>query len=512
MIKALSPRMPRGCSWVWPSVVVLGMLIWLPALAWSQESAKKAESAKEAEKSAGASETKDEATSKQEAPETGEASEADAEAQAQAKVSSIEIYEDPKAVEANQNEFPQLNAGSFNERQVRLVEAMAKEGGLLDTDMVQKYVTKYTADLTNRRYIRGIIERDPELSPNSSEAKGFSQAVLNLQTPLQQARRANNTKFLKVYTDALLAQAPKLLKNHLLARIETAILLANTGSPDVINLLVEQINDKEQTVLVKVWAARGLMNLLQTTAGTYQDLPGGPTATAKAAHALVGFLADKKLHWTAQIRAIEALGCLRMPADPRAQSKIEMGTAVMEILADPKARLEVRAYAAWALAMMRASQANPKFNYKLIAYHAGEVGVELADKITTTYQSNLQLAKWYASRLIYQIYPAFHGVDGARESGLLRMPSLGTNRKYVEDIANLYKPVVKAAVELFKVPNSGRPKAAKELADRASALKAFLAKNVPEDTSFGTQTFPLKTDVAEAPSAGKPEVAGTSSK
>jgi hypothetical protein len=383
---------------------------------------------------------------------------------------------------------------------------MAK-GAAVDRDLIQKYVTKYTADLTNRRYIKGLIDPEVGQNPNSSDAVGFREASAHLASPIDLAKKGNRTAFLKTYTEALLAQAPKVLKNHLLARVEMAILLGKTGSPEAIDTFIAQINDKEQTILVKLWAVRGLLNVMQVSGGGFQDLPGGPTVIAKAAHALVDWLAEEGLPWPVRLRAVEALGTLRMAADPKAQGKLEMASTLMGILADPKARLEVRAQAAWALGMLRVSQANPKFNYKLVAFYAGEVAAGLGEKVTTTYSSNLSLAQLYASPLLFQIYPAFNGVDGVRESGLLRMPTLGQNRGYVEQVANLIKPVAKSAIELFKSPPGSRDKAAKELSDRVGALKSFLEKNVPEDSQFGEKDYPLKAELARVP-AGDPKVAG----
>lgn len=501
MIKALAPRMPRGCSWVWPAIVLLGAL---PLTLKAQNASEpKAEDEKPSAESS---------TDPQKKGETAPAAKDAAEEAAEAKpdeeaAASVEIFVDENATKANQNNFPQLPAGNFPARQIRDIESMAK-GGTIDRDLIQRYVNKFAGDLTNRAFIGALIDPPPGLNPNSSTAVGFREASNNLSNPIDLAKRANNAAFLKVYTETLLSLAPKLLKNHLLARLETAILLGKTGSPEAIETFIAQLNDKEQTTWVKIWSARGLLNILQPTTGAYQDLPGGTSLAAKAAHALVEWLGDKELPWPAQLRALEALGALRLAADPRAQSKLEMASAAMELLADPKTRPEVRAQAAWTLGMLRVSPANGKFNYKLIAYYGGEVAAELGTRILATYGANIALAQSYAAPLLYQIYPTFYGVEGARESGLLRMPNLGNNRGYVDQMGNAIKPVAKAAVELFKAPKGNRDKMAKDLDAKVAALKSFLEKNAPEDTAFGDKQYPLKAQVAEV-RAEDPKVAGT---
>ncbi|WP_406700805.1 hypothetical protein V5E97_18620 [Singulisphaera sp. Ch08] len=482
---------------MWPSIVLLGVL---PLTLEAQQTTPLAEGVDTAQKS-------NEATKKAAQVPAEKEAEAVAEEQgSEATTASVEIFVDPNAVKANENTFPQLPSSTLNPRQVREIEAMAK-GGTIDRDLIQKYVNKFTADLTNRSFIKGLFAPDEGLSPSSAAAVGFRDASFNLSNPIELAKRANNAAFLKLYTESLLAVAPKLLKNHLLARLETAILLGKTGSPEAIETFIAQLNDKEQTTWVKIWSARGIVNILQTATGGYQDLPGGPTLTAKAAHALVDWLADKDLPWPAQLRALEALGALRMAADPRAQAKLEMASAAMQVLADPTTRLEVRAQAFWTLGMMRVNQANGKFNYKLVAYYGGEVAAELGERILATYDANIALAQTYAAPLLYQIYPAFYGVEGAREAGLLRMPSLGNNRGYVEQLGNVIKPVAKSAVELFKAPKGNREKLAKDLSDKVAALKSFLDKNVPDDKEFGGKQFPLKAQIADV-RAEDPKVVG----
>ncbi|AGA30276.1 hypothetical protein Sinac_6177 [Singulisphaera acidiphila DSM 18658] len=498
MIKALAPRMPRGCSWVWPSIVLLGVL---PLTLKAQQTTPPTEAEKTAESPSD--------PPKKEAAAGAATQEAEEDAEEKGSdntPASVEIFIDPNAIKANANTFTPLPSPAFNPRQARDIESMAK-GGAIDRDLIQKYVNKYAADLTNRSFIDGLITPNPSRNPTSAAAVGFREASTSLATPIDLAKRANNTAFLKAYTEALLGVAPKLLKNHLLARLEAAILLGKTGSPDAIDTFIAQLNDKDQTTWVKIWSARGLLNILQGSTGAYQDLPGGTTSTAKSAHALVDWLADKSLPWPAQLRALEALGALRMAADPRAQAKLEMASAAMQLLADPTVRPEVRAQAAWTLGMMRVSQANGKFNYKLVAYYGGEVAAELGERIVATYENNNALAQSYAAPLLYQIYPAFYGVDGARESGLLRMPNLGNNRVFVEQLGNLIKPVAKSAVELFKAPKGNRGKVAKDLSDKVAALKSFLDKNVPEDKEFGDKQFPLKAQIADV-RAEDPKVAG----
>jgi len=68
------------------------------------------------------------------------------------------------------------------------------------------------------------------MNPGSSAFKGLETASAALIEPILIARQANNAAFLNTYSQVLLATLPKLLKNHLLARIEAMIILAQTAA------------------------------------------------------------------------------------------------------------------------------------------------------------------------------------------------------------------------------------------------------------------------------------------
>ena len=57
----------------------------------------------------------------------------------------------------------------------------------------------------------------------------------------------------------------------------------------------------------------------------------------------------------------------------------------MRILADPKARPDVRAEAARALGMMQITNAVPKYNFSLVAYAAAQLAAEVGDQIVASY-------------------------------------------------------------------------------------------------------------------------------
>jgi len=466
------------------------------APAWAQEPKSKT-SEEPAKKKAADDTVKKDASKKKEAAKEEAAAE-EAPAEPDKKPAAIEVFEDPNAEKANK-QFAPLPSVAMNPRQLKEVRGMAG-GGTPEKDLIDRYVKFYAAQLTNKAAINALIEvgADPPPPPGGAAARGIREASAGLTDPIVSARKANNTAFMTMYTRALLAEAPKLLRNHLVARIETMIALAQTGHQEALDTFVKQLEDKDQTVWVKLWAARGITNIVQTPTG-FQELQGGTLAAVKASKALIAFLNQEHLPWPAQLRALEALGALRLAADPTAQTKVEMASAALERLSNPEARPEVRAQAGWALGMLRVTSANGKFNFPLIAYYLGEVAADLGERVASSYATNMTQARYWTAPLLYQVWPALNGLTGVRDSGLLHMPSLPpADRTFIDQVSGLIKPVAKSAVELIKSPAGGREKMAKELSDRVGALKTFLDKNQPSDTKLVPtgKPFPLQAQMA----------------
>lgn len=497
MIRALAPRTVRGWSWVW---LCLGLIAWVPAVAGAQttkSSGNEPAAAKGDEAAKQAGDTKDQKAE-------DEATEPESE-----KPPSVEIIKDDKASELTENKYPQLPMVTISNGQIRQVESMAG-GGAVDASLLDRYVRHFASDLTNHSYIQGVIDPPENMRPETKQAVAFREASAALSKPIETARRAGNAQFLQAYTRTLLSPnvMPKLLNGHLFTRVEAMIVLAKTGHPEALDTFVKQINDKDQTAFVKLWAARGITNIVQTPQGI-RDEALGPKAIP-AAKALVNLLSDKELPWPVQQRALEALGSLRLAADPTAPGKVEMAEAAMNLLADPSVRPEVRAEAAWALGMMRVSTANGKFNFPLIAYYVGEVAAELGERVASTFDQNATMAEYWTAPLLFQLYPAFYGQSGARESGLLGMPVIGNSKAFVTQVAEPVVGIAKTSVELHKAPRGGRPKLIKELSDRVATLKAVLDKGVPGDKSLvpGGREFPVKGEMAGDETAPTSRVAG----
>lgn len=512
MIKALAPRMPRGCSWVSLSIVLLGVF---PCVVEAQtqpktkpsDTAKKAKAepakAKDEDEAAEPAKAKDAAKKGDEAGKGAPAGEAE-------KGLPFELFEDPNAKTVLANKYPQLRAPTLRPQDNKQVMDMAKGSITVDRDVIARYVGNKASDLTNPTYLRAITDPPDKLNPNSQVARGFREASAALLDPMDLARKGNNAEFLKTYTEELVRQLPPVLENHLLARIEAIIALGQASSPEALNIFVKQLNDPGQTVWVKLWAARGITNIAQSAAGNRVDSALGARAIP-AAKVLADFLnREKDAPWPVLFRAVEALGSLRLAARPEAQAKLEMAEAAMRLLANPSAKPEVRAQAAWALGMMRISAAAGRFNYPLVAYYIGVLAADLGDRVVSSYSQNLTQAQYWTGYLVYQVYPALAGQEGARDSGLLKMPGAANSLSFIRQLADHVRPVVRISVDLVsKTPKGQMPQVAKDLSERVGQLRTFLDKNAPNDVRLvpGGAAFPVKPPVAAA-AGGNARVAG----
>jgi hypothetical protein len=306
----------------------------------------------------------------------------------------------------------------------------------------------------------------------------------------------------------LVETLPKLLDNNLIARTEAAIILGQTGSRDTLPIFLKQLKDGKQTVQVKIWALRGIANVVN---GGVQVSNIQAAEAINAAKAISDFLNDEANDfWFLQMRGLEALGSMRQAAMTTGLQKAEMAITAMKFLSNPNARPEVRAAAAWALGMMQVNPATGRYNFPLVAYNTGRLTAELGETINASFKLNPTRSSYLTGLLVAPIYQTFNGVDGARESGLLHAPALGEARGFVSRVADLASSVARSSVELVRAPNGQIADRQKDLGERVAALKDYLDKNPPKDFHLvpgGPEFRGQQAQVADAP-ADKGKMAG----
>ncbi len=434
------------------------------------------------------------------------------------KVSPVEVFKDPSAEEL-------LDVKKYNPiRSVRMmpgdVEAVKITAGnpnaAVDTTVIRRMVDGMVAQLTDTKNIQALIDPPPNMPAGSPTMRAIEEATRNLLEPIYMARAAQSTRFLTEYNRILLRSLQPLLKHHLVPRVQAMIVLGQSGNPEALKLFLDEIRNPQQTLWVKLWAIRGITNIKQNPSARLSA-----AQEIEAARVVAGQLDEKTkdMPWPLQLRALEALSSLRQGYIPAAPKNAEMAVAAMRILADPKARTEVRAEAARALGMMQITTAVPGYNSPLVAYAAAQLAARVGDQIVASYSAdkgtplNATKAEYLTALLVGPVYQAFEGQAGVRESGLLHGHATAA-RSEIQKVADQIKPVAKAALELIRAPKGQLKARRADLAARVEALKDFLAKNVPanrhlvpdddgflEDADFqaGAPAEPGAAKVAGAP-------------
>jgi hypothetical protein len=465
--------MPRGFSWVWLAIVAIA---WAPSTIQAQATtgAPAGEKPKvDDQKPAGKDDPADD-------------------------LPTAEVFTDPNA-KTTLSIFSPINYsgppisvklnGQSDDR--NKVQNMASKIENTNPDFLKNYVNFFTAELTRRDYLNALLHPPANAKVTDPATRGLERAVAALTMPLIVARAKENMnqEFVNTYTKILFESTlPKVLENNYLTRIDAMIVLGMAGSPTnpALNTYINEIKKDDQVVWVKLWAARGLSKAAQNGK---VDLDA--SKSIQAAEALVGFLdGNPKPPWPAQVRALEALGSLRVGFANLPRGKIDAASTVMKILADPEAKLEARAWAAWSLGMMKIPPSIAQYNFSLIGYELGQVAVDLGQQIVqevdnnpAAFDQNREQAEHLTGILLFQIYPALVGEEGVRESGLLHSPhpGFGTSKVFLTKLEELVKAVTRDSFELLKAGGGVVKDRRNDLDAKVADLKRFLEQSSPKD-------------------------------
>ena len=406
-----------------------------------------------------------------------------------------DIYRDPRAEALINNlaQFEPIKSAILRRGEDDLPLTWAGGVGVVDKNILDNFVRQQAAAMASAKVIAQLASE--KTADNEAGIQALEQAFERLLAPVTKAMKNNPPRrdFLAAYTQSLLKVMPNLLSNHLHARLEGMIVLSRTGDPQAIDTFVKQLTDRNQDVLVKQIAAYGLMTVVKNAR---QTLP--PDVTIPAAEALVKFLNDEPdAIWTAKWRALEALGWLRQASRNPLEKKYPMIDVAAKILADPEERPEVRAWAAWAIGMLRVDTGDAPINYLAIAGDISRLAIELGEKILVV-KSDQQVQQDHEliTLLAWPLYNSLKGEPGQTRSGLLNAAALPQAKAadYVRGLEPLVQAEARDAVELGRSAGAQlHTQRVKELTRSLEALKQFVAQNPPAPLA--------KPDAAGAPKA-----------
>jgi hypothetical protein len=471
MTQAFATRMPRGYSWVWLAIVAVALI---PSFLAAQSPP----TAKDDKKPPVEEEKGDEP--------------------APPPPPTDQVFVDPNAKKALTvfNELyhrgMDLKLAVANDDLAK-IQGMAGRSTNIDPDFIKRYVEYFAIQLTRKENLNAVLNPTAPARPNDPKdpSRGLERAVDALNKPIINGKANDNKDFLAIYYRTLFESTlVKLVEtNHnYLTRIDAMIVLGMAGNtnPSALNFYIDQLKKPDQLWWVKLWAARGL------TIATQQGSVDIDAAKANlATEALVGLLeSDPKLPWPVQMRAIEALGSLRVATAKLAKGPIDAASVVMRFLADPEANRMVRAWSAWALGMMKVPASVSPYNFSLVGQEIGELAVELGNQVVEEYDDNAadfdnkkDKATQLTSLLIFQVCPSLMGVEGVRDSGLLHSShkNAGEAKSFLTKVDDKVKAVSRASYELLRSLGDGNKKARNELDAKLADLKSLLAGTSPKE-------------------------------
>ncbi len=518
MVKAHAPRWFRGDSWAL-SALAVALTFAVPAASFAQDT-KKAEASK-TDPAKAAPKNSDPLLGGNDP--AGAANDIAAKPEGQGvinnqdmkKQESVELFKDPRSEKANTGNFPEIPypaSRALSTIEVSSLRNMAAALSAPDRTLITKAVDIQVAEMTSRANIRFVID-PPPTKPGaavSSQFRAIEKASQLLIELYGTAKEKKNEPFLQVYVPILVQKLTPLLSNHLIPRLQAAIILGKVGNATMLDLFIKQIADSSQSVWVKQWAAIGISNATNDGTTTL-DVVKATNATA----ALVAYLqAEPKSPWPVKVRVIEAIGNLRLPSIASPPQKPLAVAALVENLANTQNKLEVRAWSAWSIGLVQMTPSQ-QFNFTIEAYHIGRLAAELGEKVGYEYDQNEKLfakrsdyARYLTGLLLYQVSPSLGGEQMVQNSGLLNMrhPGIAPAKKFMTELDDQIKNVIQEAVDLLRAGGAELPGIREKLGKRVAELNAFLDKNRPENVELypGGPKFPAPaapTEEKEQPAA-----------
>lgn len=424
--------------------------------------------------------------------------EPDAAELARATAPTTEVLRDPRVRTLLDNSFEPLfrRGESIVQQQVDQVRAMAEKGAI-NKQLLQNYVRHMAKELTDRANIEAMLDMQ---KGNPTTFLRLEEAANRLAVPLEVANLRGNLAFRKALVQEMLAKGvgDELLKNHLYARVQFMIALANSAEPEALEFFNGVLVAPNQPALVKHWAARGITKVVG--GGKRADALDA-NARIKSARALSEFLRNEPdTIWPALDRALEALGALRVDSFDPGKGDLEFLAIAATYLARAKAP-ELRARAAWAVGMLRINP-NGRVNYPLLALHAGAAAVDLGERAIGEYSVTIEPSdmnspsRYWTTRLIAHVGLGLKGDPDLGESGLLTQATRAVRGEELRVVSGLEERVresCKAADALGRAVGALRSTEKSNFAKTIGEVRAFLTANPPKSTTLfpGGPDLPL---------------------
>ena len=419
---------------------------------------------------------------------------------AAARVDVTETFRDPRVDDAlNADLIKELPAPrpAFSPAEERQVKDMAAGRGDVTPRSINRYVEAKAAELTNKKAIETLLSGEGQVNTLVRPIETATTSMINL---ARASNAAGNTPFMSAYVASMIKTFQPLLKAHLVTRVQALQAMAATGSIDFNPLFVSVLGDENQPWQVKMVALEGINNVIQGG-----KRPLGFTQRTQLTVAVLNMLREEKAPpWFLKAQSARLIGNLRIVSESVPERKVVPAETLLGYLADTEERPEVRFESARALGLMDITTQFRPYNHLLVVTSLAEAVVQTSQQIGTIPPSDSSRAQQLVAIMADKVSPAFLGIQGLLDSGILRQTEVtqadAPTRTAINELFTKIKDVVNSGAAYTRARGDLVQARRTDLQSRVVELQKVIDKVQPKDRTLvkGGKSFETKGAAAPA--------------
>lgn len=403
---------------------------------------------------------------------------------AAARVDVTETFRDPRVDDAlNADLIKELPAPrpAFSPAEERQVKDMAAGRGDVTPRSINRFVEAKAAELTNKKAIETLLSGEGQVNTVVRPIETATTTMINV---ARASNSAGNTPFMSSYVAAMIKTFQPLLKAHLVTRVQALQAMAATGSIDLNPLFVSVLGDESQPWQVKMIALEGINNVIQGG-----KRPLGFNQRTQLTVAVLNMLREEKSPpWFLKAQAARLIGNLRIVSESVPERKVVPAETLLEFLTNAEERPEVRFESARALGLMDITTQFRPYNHLLVTTALAEAVVQTSQQVGTITPSDSSRAQQLVAIMADKVSPAFLGIQGLLDSGILRQAEVtqadNAMRSSINELFVKIKDVVNSGAAYSRARGDLVQARRADLQSRTVELQKVIDKVQPKDRTL----------------------------
>jgi hypothetical protein len=233
--------------------------------------------------------------------------------------------------------------------------------------------------------------------------------------------------------------------------------------------------------------------------------PLGFTQRTQLTIAVLNMLrAEKTAPWFLKAQASKLIGNLRIVSELVSERKVVPAETLMSFLTDSVERPEVRFESARSLGLLDIPSQFRPYNYLLVTTALAEAVAQTATQISTMTPSDSSRTQQLVAIMADKVSPAFLGIQGLVDSGILRQAEVGqadpAARAAINELFAKIKDVVNTAANYSRARGDLIQARRADLQGRVVELQKLIDKHQPKERTLnkGGKAFDIKAKAAPA--------------